>query len=380
MRPTTLRVPIRTVAFVAGAAMLAAGCRSLPWLDDAAHEDDPTPVSDPTVAARVEVTSGGWRLESYETDRGPCVDVVGPDGARQPRCRSGSPLENPDARHWMVVDGIDSAMRLPDVPIEWIATGLVRSEVAAVQLVLEGRGPQEVGLERIGDDTGAFLVALPDGVTRFELIAYDRDGCLLQHDRHDLEPPADGRATAPVEVVREPDCSRRLGTPNAHEAAAPQHCSPQLANAAPSGDGLDLYVPCPDQLDPRVVYRYDTGRPLSGDSAVDAREGLQLLLGDRADRRWFDPPGIEVLAVGLMQDGTLVVDLGFPATTGVGHLNTSHASALWHAALKGTLLQFSDVTRLELRADGSCQRYARLFEGDGCWRFGKDEAPWASMP
>lgn len=153
-----------------------------------------------------------------------------------------------------------------------------------------------------------------------------------------------------------------------------------LRNAAPSGDGLHLYLACDGEGDPSVVYRTDLARA-SSDPVADARDVLDDLLGDLPDElraRGYSNLGgaVQVGVRSVVLDGArLTVDFALP-DSGMGVFSTSHGSAVWHALLAANLLQLDGVGEVALLADGDCERYSQSFEGDGCVVIGADRAPW----
>lgn len=180
----------------------------------------------------------------------------------------------------------------------------------------------------------------------------------------------------------------RLGPPPT-PPTPPQHAcvteDADLANAEPAGDRLHVYLPCIDEVEAVVVYRLDTGQLHSGDVEADVRYVIDRLLTapepSLRERGYngFDGFGIKLRGVAFGRDGALVVDFDFP-DDGVGHLNTSHAGMVWHTSLLANLFQFDQVATVELHEEGSCEAYASFFEGDGCWRFKTDDAPWEKTP
>lgn len=176
----------------------------------------------------------------------------------------------------------------------------------------------------------------------------------------------------------------RLGPPPPPTAAPRPACATEdadLADAEPTGDRLYVYLPCTGETGAGVTYRLDTGERRSGEVEADVRRAIGRLLTapdpSLRDRGYaaFDRAGIELRGVALGGDGSLVVDFTFP-DDGVGTLSTSHGGMVWHASLLATLLQFEQVTTVELREGGRCEAYPPFFEGGGCWRFDAGEAPW----
>lgn len=197
---TPLALLVATVAMT--------GCAALPWIGGApAEQAAPSPTTAPTQVLRVETEAGEWSLESYGTDHGPCVDLVGPDGSRQPRCPLPVLGASPSATPWVVVELTDAAGGEPEREPQWVLNGLARREVAGIRLLPRDGRPVEVRPQPLGDgDVAVFLAVLPVGVRSFEVMAYDTGGCLLQHDRHDLDPASTEAPLEPVQTPQDPGC------------------------------------------------------------------------------------------------------------------------------------------------------------------------------
>lgn len=159
----------------------------------------------------------------------------------------------------------------------------------------------------------------------------------------------------------------------------------ELRNAPPIEGQAHLYLPCDgavgDSLVP--VFRVEADTELTGDTQQDAAALLDELLdapsAQQRDRGYWSPvEGADISVRSVAVDGgLLIVDLRFP-DGGVNNLNATAASAYWHATLTGTLFQLPGIDRIELRLDGSCEDYTRFFQGAGCQRHDRDDAPWAS--
>lgn len=207
--------PAATAALVAAAALVGAGCRALPWIDDAEPTvaPAPSPITAPEVATTAETGSGRWALETYDTDLGACVDLVGPHQLRTVQCVANSPIaDGHQTRHWIASTGIDTATRQPDAPVRWLQAGIVRTEVSRILLQPSGHAAAPVDIvEAPNADARVFLALLPPGVTRYRLRAYDTDGCLLQAEDHDLAPGPPPHPD-PIEAHQPPDCSQPAET------------------------------------------------------------------------------------------------------------------------------------------------------------------------
>lgn len=171
------------------------------------------------------------------------------------------------------------------------------------------------------------------------------------------------------------------------EAVPPTPCwdDDERRNAPPTGGAqAHLYLPCDGAShDPRPpVFRLDAEAEPTGDIAQDAAALLEELLdgptGEQRARDYYGPAdGQDISVRSLTFDGELlVVDLNF-GEGGVSNLNTAAASAIWHSSLQGTLFQFPEVERLELRLNGSCEDYLEYFQGSGCEHLERSGAPWA---
>lgn len=182
----------------------ASGCSALPWV---APEPAPlvsaTPVTDPTEVASVETAAGTWFLVTYRGDERPCVDLVAPDGSRQPRCPIPDPSGGQDG--WVIVE----ATRPPaDGDGLWVVNGFARSEVRSIVFHPEDAEPIEIHPREVdGGGSAVFLAVLPGSQGRFDVSAYDARGCLLQRDRHDLQPSPGEPPFTPGAGLEEPDCS-----------------------------------------------------------------------------------------------------------------------------------------------------------------------------
>lgn len=195
----------------------ASGCSALPWVaPEPAPLNSATPITGPTEVASVETAGGTWSLETYRTDEGPCVDLVAPDGSRQPRCPMPDPSATGSQAGWVITESTRAAA---DGDGQWVVNGFAGPEVRSILLDPEDAEPIEITPRQVdGDQVLVFLAALPAGHERFDVSVYDAQGCLLQRDRHDLRPSPGEAPFSPGEVLQEPDCSEGVRrTPSATE-------------------------------------------------------------------------------------------------------------------------------------------------------------------
>lgn len=146
--------------------------------------------------------------------------------------------------------------------------------------------------------------------------------------------------------------------------------------AAPDevADTVDLYFRCSaDDGVPPVLYRVARPAarpeaPVSGRIADAVGAWLDGPTDDEGSRGYRGglALGPDLLRGVTVDAGTATVDLGAELTT-VDNITTSHASAVFITQIAATVLATDeDITGARFTIEGSCQRWAELFESDDC--------------
>lgn len=159
-----------------------------------------------------------------------------------------------------------------------------------------------------------------------------------------------------------------IGTPpsDAPTPSVPE-CS-HVGDTAATGDEVLVYFTCEQPpADSRPVARH-----YSGNDAVESRLRFaleQLLIGPTAVEKTsgfsspFGGASADLLFdVDVTDEGLAVIDFSEKLLTVNPNLNTSTVRFMVFRSLESTAFQFDEVAAIELRIEGSCERFARYFE------------------
>lgn len=152
------------------------------------------------VALHREAPSGEWVVESYESDLGACIDVVSPQGFRDPHCEATSALDlnGPGgasnlAAHWTEGEAAGT-----------IHYGIVSPDVSVVRFEPTDRDEHPIAVTPVAAPNTSlkFIFASgPPGWTRYDIAAYNAAGCLLQREPYWLpthrQPPIESPPLRP---------------------------------------------------------------------------------------------------------------------------------------------------------------------------------------
>lgn len=169
------------------------------------------PTTDKVVALRLESPLGIVAVETYDSQIGPCYDVVFPDGRREANCLLTSGIDpsrsvtgGPEGS----IEGLNGATwnaGLTESGIGMFHHGLAHPTVRTVTVEPDdGSTARSFPVVRAPnvDGLAVYLAWSDEGVDRYRLGGYDADGCLI-----DQEPIPLGNAR-PGGAGR--DCSQRL--------------------------------------------------------------------------------------------------------------------------------------------------------------------------
>jgi hypothetical protein len=173
--------------------------------------------------------------------------------------------------------------------------------------------------------------------------------------------------------------------PTGEPSPAPVGACEPLAPPAGGEDVVLVYFPCgePEPGDPasstRSIAR-DT--PITGriETAVRAVLGGPTELEAEYGRQAVAPDGSSGLLtrVELADDGLATVDFD-SSLRELSNLSASAAAGAFLGSLRETILQFDEVTALELTMDGSCDDFFEHFQA-ACQHFAKPIEPLADCP